>query len=360
MLNIDLIQEKPALQTEFLVSLSADLLTAMSLVLSAPILEGLSQWVYTTYSALTAEMRVDMAAVIILGTKSTVYSGWLMDLPRDAPGHRDFDAFVGWLSGLTTEDCRRLISDFVSELEAHCGDVAEVDVEDMSALVRACFGEQLEELQVERLLQLLHDPAEFKVQLISVVTRFWEQFYRQDFERNLSIMDRSVVYHADQVYGAELSSVFTSVTGRRFPKGDKSYDMAERVIFVPSCHIGPYAMFSPCDYRGLVLMIHYNGRPTGTIESEETPSTRELFPPLKALADETRLQIVALLSGRELYAQQIVDALDISQSAVSRHLKLMVTGGILDVRKEESMKYYAINEHVLASIAEQLQKFRAA
>ena len=65
-----------------------------------------------------------------------------------------------------------------------------------------------------------------------------------------------------------------------------------------------------------------------------------------------------MLDGRELYAQEIVDRLDISQSAVSRHLKLMVTGGLLDVRKVESMKYFSINQETLAALADRLQRFR--
>jgi DNA-binding transcriptional ArsR family regulator len=361
MLNIDLIQEKPALQTEFFVSLPADLFSAVSLVLMAPTIEGLGQWVYATHSALTDEMRVAMVATMILGAKSSVYSGWLIDLPRDAPAHRDFAAFIGWLNSFPVEDYQHLILSFLDTLKTHCEDTEVVAAGDVGpAIIRACYGEQLAEPQVERLLQLLGDPAEFKAQLISVITRFWELFYHQEFERNLAMMDRSAAYHAEQAYGAELASVFASVTGRRFPRDVKDYDMAERVIFVPSCHIGPYALFNPCDDRGATLMIHYNGRPTGTAEPEEALAIKDLFPPLKALADETRLQILALLNGRELYAQQIVDLLDISQSAVSRHLKLMVTAGVLSVRRQESMKYYAIDERVLAALVEQLQKFHAA
>lgn len=91
---------------------------------------------------------------------------------------------------------------------------------------------------------------------------------------------------------------------------------------------------------------------------EEAPSVQDLFPPLKALADETRLQILALLEGRELYAQEIVERLDISQPAVSRHLKLMVVADVLRVRQEDNMKYYSVNEEVLAAIAERLRSFR--
>jgi DNA-binding transcriptional ArsR family regulator len=60
-----------------------------------------------------------------------------------------------------------------------------------------------------------------------------------------------------------------------------------------------------------------------------------------------------------MYAQEIVSNLDISQSAVSRHLKLMSAGGLLNVRKEDSMKYLSINEEALAALAESLTSFRS-
>jgi DNA-binding transcriptional ArsR family regulator len=357
-LDIDLIQEKPALTTEFQVSLAADFICTMSLVLDASSIEGLEQWIYTTHAALSEQMRVDMAIVLIVGTKSTVYYTWLNNLRRGDPAHRDFAAFVSWLNSHSVGDYEQLLKSFIGVAREHCG-AEEAASSDEAVIMRACYGEMLKEPQIERLLQLYRSPAEFKAQLISVVTRFWEEFYRADFGRCLAQMDRSVGYHRQKSYSADLVSTFVDVTGRRFPKGYDEYHNAEHVIFVPSCHIGPYVMLSPCDDTGSTILIHYNARSTGAPEPLEAAHIQELFPPLKALADETRLQILSLLNGRELYAQEIVDQLEISQSAVSRHLQLMVTGGVLDVRKEESMKYFSINESTLAALAGSLKRFRA-
>ena len=61
-----------------------------------------------------------------------------------------------------------------------------------------------------------------------------------------------------------------------------------------------------------VLVVAFNYRTTPARESQGTTAV-ELFPPLKALADESRLHILALLREREMYAQEIVE------STVSRH-----------------------------------------
>jgi DNA-binding transcriptional ArsR family regulator len=146
------------------------------------------------------------------------------------------------------------------------------------------------------------------------------------------------------------------VTGRLLPEG-----LVERlpsirgVTFIPSCYVGPYVAYT---VHADQLVLYYNCRstPSGPTVSDGTA----LYPPLKALADETRLQILALLQGRELYAQEIVDHLDISQPAVSRHLNLMATAGVLDTRREGNVKYYSINSETMSFLASALRGYGRA
>jgi len=74
------------------------------------------------------------------------------------------------------------------------------------------------------------------------------------------------------------------------------------------------------------------------------------------LADGTRLRIIEMLQGGELYAQEIVGRLGISQSAVSRHLSMLEAADIVKVRPTNGMKYYAINAQRLRQIAEELEQ----
>jgi DNA-binding transcriptional ArsR family regulator len=362
MLDMDLMQGRPALRAEYRISLAADVLQSISLVLNAEGLEGLDQWVYGTHAALPPTLKSDMEVALALIQKSNALYVWFYHLPAEDPVHQDFAALIARLNGFTEGDFRGLIDDTLGHLAAYCEEedgteIAEPYRENVEQL-RSCFSEKLGEEQVERVVHLARNPLELKAQFISIVTRFWEQFYRQEFQRCLPLMQRSVAYHQRQSYGPELPTLFTAVTGRRLPVDPRKFEDVERVVFFPSCHIGPYVMFvDPAELRPTVC-IHYNCRPTATPEQEQGGAIQDLFPPLKALADETRLQILAILDGRELYAQEIVEHLDISQSAVSRHLKLMVTGGLLNMRKEDSMKYYSISEETLVALAEGLRRFR--
>ena len=62
----------------------------------------------------------------------------------------------------------------------------------------------------------------------------------------------------------------------------------------------------------------------------------DLLDTLRALADPTRLRIVALLRHMELAVGELAAILDQSQPRVSRHIRLLVEAGLIERRKEGS------------------------
>ncbi len=66
------------------------------------------------------------------------------------------------------------------------------------------------------------------------------------------------------------------------------------------------------------------------------------LPWFKALADETRLRLVRVLSRHELSVGEIVTVLGLGQSRVSRHLGILVGCGLLTSRREGAWTFYAV------------------
>jgi ArsR family transcriptional regulator len=62
----------------------------------------------------------------------------------------------------------------------------------------------------------------------------------------------------------------------------------------------------------------------------------------RALADETRVRIVALLAQGELCVCHIERALAMKQSTVSRQLSVLRAGGLVDSRRDGSWIYYRL------------------
>lgn len=63
----------------------------------------------------------------------------------------------------------------------------------------------------------------------------------------------------------------------------------------------------------------------------------------KALSDETRLRILENIAQEELCNCQLMERLDISQSLVSHHIKILKQAGIIDERRNGKWMYYTIN-----------------
>ncbi|MBU43600.1 MAG: ArsR family transcriptional regulator [Spirochaetaceae bacterium] len=70
---------------------------------------------------------------------------------------------------------------------------------------------------------------------------------------------------------------------------------------------------------------------------------------LKSLADESRLRIVRLLLKGPLHVNEILEVLQMGQSRVSRHLKILADAGLLAGRREGSRIYYGISPEIRQS-----------
>ena len=67
----------------------------------------------------------------------------------------------------------------------------------------------------------------------------------------------------------------------------------------------------------------------------------------KALCDENRWRILEILKGGEKCACVLLDELDIQQSTLSHHMKILCDCGIVDGRKEGKWMHYSINKEGL-------------
>lgn len=77
---------------------------------------------------------------------------------------------------------------------------------------------------------------------------------------------------------------------------------------------------------------------------------KELASFFKALGDETRLGIVKLLIGKELCVCDIIEEFNMSQPAISHHLKILKQAGIVNDCREGQWIYYSLNPQSLKMI----------
>jgi ArsR family transcriptional regulator, arsenate/arsenite/antimonite-responsive transcriptional repressor len=95
---------------------------------------------------------------------------------------------------------------------------------------------------------------------------------------------------------------------------------------------------------------------SGASDLAVRPLTR-LF---RALGDETRLRIVALLAHGELCVCHLEKALDLSQPNVSRQLGILRAAGVVEARREGTWVYYSITEQTHDIVESQLEALTTA
>jgi|SRR6516162_6971189 DNA-binding transcriptional ArsR family regulator len=78
---------------------------------------------------------------------------------------------------------------------------------------------------------------------------------------------------------------------------------------------------------------------------------------LRALADSTRRQILALIWHEERTASQIASDFSISGPAISQHLKVLLDSDLICLRRSGTRRFYRVNQSAIASLQAELAAF---
>lgn len=78
---------------------------------------------------------------------------------------------------------------------------------------------------------------------------------------------------------------------------------------------------------------------------------------LRALADKTRRQILALVWRNELTAGQIAEEFDVTRPAISQHLGVLRASRLVTVRRAGTRRLYRANRDTLEELRTYLAAF---
>jgi DNA-binding transcriptional ArsR family regulator len=78
----------------------------------------------------------------------------------------------------------------------------------------------------------------------------------------------------------------------------------------------------------------------------------------EVVADPNRRRILDLLGIRERPVGDLVEQLDLTQPAVSKHLRILREAGLVDVRGDAQRRLYSVRPEPLRAIDEWLSPYR--
>lgn len=76
-----------------------------------------------------------------------------------------------------------------------------------------------------------------------------------------------------------------------------------------------------------------------------------------AIAEPRRRDILEFLAPRPRAVGEIVDALEMAQPSVSKHLRVLLDVGLVDVRREGRQAYYRTNAEQIKAVHEWTNRF---
>jgi len=322
---------------------------------------GFGEWVHQTASEmpeevlLTNELVVSSVALYFEDTSWPSFLAWVDHLETLDPVEmrdKEVEALLKKAASYLENDAIPLPApaELLSDRERYLKLIEEI---------LSCKDYPFDRARSEREYELLLDPPARKELMISHLRRMWDEVLVKEWEHNLPMMRECVAaFESLDLHGLTTEEIVKHAVDREVPgEWDEIFDDLERVILIPSPHVGPYLlMISHTDTTARII---FGARmPKGaTVQSPEL-SRSEIITRMSALANDTRLSILHLLSQEgELGSQDIMRRLDLSQSAASRHMQhLKVTGYIVEQRRAGA-KYFRLNPDRIDDMFQSLKEF---
>jgi DNA-binding transcriptional ArsR family regulator len=333
-----------------------NVITSMEMLTMAETHSGVGDWIEQTYARLSPQQRRQHLVVLKMLHPITLDDYRLPDFPAFIEQRVSTDPHE-WQERLVQMFAKKLEMEPAAILNSRDGFINRVEEK---------FAPHYAEKEIDFDLEfygdfydLLSDPTNINQTVGDHLWFMWNNFLEAECRRNLPMLKESInAFQSIDYSGQTALEVIRVVTGRDLTNFCcDELEAATQVHFIPSMHIGPYVTYELLN--GDVYLTFGARMPQGAKVASSTALPRaELLVRLSALADDTRLTILELLSRhQELCSQDIMNTLELSQSSTSRHLRQLTATGYLVERRREVAKCYMLNEDRIDDTMRALKQF---
>ncbi len=325
-------------------------------------LPGLPDWVAQTLSKMTEAER-QTNALVMFGMHYLV-------APQQSWG--SFPAYIDHLARIQPETLRdRMLEMYDVPVreeyrhEALDRQSALQSAENYVRYLQQRFEPEHMDEEIEaRVYPYLMDPPAMQSMVVEHLWNMWRKYLKEEWERNRPLLLTVVQAHNNvdfQQMTRNEAALYITGQEQLPEKLCAIIEKNERVVFVPHMHVGPYLrkgfMRDPVGEKAMVVF--YGARmPKGLADEVPALSRAEIVIRLGALADDNRLRLLKIIADTgEMRSSEIITALDLSQSAASRHLTQLTATGYLKERRCDGAKCYALNPERIADTLRAVEHF---
>jgi ArsR family transcriptional regulator len=252
---------------------------------------------------------------------------------------------TGTLKDMTAEEARRSILSTADRF--------------LDFLTEAFDPSHIDESIEREAFEYLSDPPKMQKKIFSFLSGLWDSRFKQRWEETKDdLID--FINKTDLSYLRNLTQIqaVSHMTGLDIKEEKLAFALQKeyRLLFIPNKDVGEvyskmltqgafYIFFNPENFEKRRLNAQLN-------------DINELARKLGAVSDGNRLKILKYIASKgEACSQDILKDMGFSQSAVSRHLKMLSDSGILTERRQVSAKFYRLNGEYLHNILHSLTGF---
>ncbi len=370
MANIALINLPKESRISVSLELVRNALNSLALLASKDKYHGVSQFISNTHKNLDPKIIRDNE-VIMHGLHYAV-------IPE-----KDFSSFQEYIDNLKKEDpyvlqerlfhaYDRISSYKVNIISDKSVTITKADQERILSkksyyieYLNRCFHEETLDYSIEeQAYHWLIKPEKMKDFIVSHFQYMWDNFLKDELGKNLSILENAVnEFSKFDVSNKNHFEVIKKITGHEIKVewAGANWELewiekSKKVFLVPSIHMGPYLGRS---IKSDTIYIFFTPRVTDTISFSSPDLTRtDISVRLNTLSDDTRLKILkSVAQKKEMSSKQIMEELDLCQSAASRHLKQLSATGYLDERRKNSAKIYSLNSKFITNTFDSISNY---
>jgi DNA-binding transcriptional ArsR family regulator len=356
----EIIKPQKNVAVRFQLEPAANIIGSLSLLDMAEDFSGLNQWVYETKAALSEEqvrtnrLVLQDAYLFIKDFPAASFPAWVDHLADHDPTALRDQALEAWL-----REVRYKLSEAVptpSELLS--------DRWTYLALAERYLhrqGQTFETWYWEKIHNLLKDPEVRQGLIVNHLRFMWDEHLKPEWERNLSMLEESInAFESLNLSGLTAAEALKQVALRsEIPQQSEGWLAGlDQIVFIPSPHTGPY-LIQMSEHTDTQARFLYGARiPEGAASRMPSLTRSELLMRLTALSNDTRLRILELLAQKgELSTPEIINQLDLSQSAASRHLEHLTATGYLNSQVHQGANHYQVNLERLDDTFKALKAF---
>jgi DNA-binding transcriptional ArsR family regulator len=213
----------------------------------------------------------------------------------------------------------------------------------------------------------LEEPFTLFNRFVDLLSAYWEAAFQVEWQRLEELLASDVAQAGARIAAHGLYAFLQGLWPEiRTDQGSQRFWLErphehevvigpdDQFVLVPSVYVWPHVRVN-CDQPWLPSLVF----PIAALKRAARPSLppNEMLRVLRALADDTRLQVLRLIAERPRSTQELAPLVGLSEAALSKHLRLLAEAGVLQAQRTGYYVLYHLEPEQITMVMESLPTY---